>query len=77
MKRALAIALGLGAALFAAFAAAAETGAGGESAGPFAYVTVVGAPGDGDQALTSALNHELAARGLKLASSFQIGRAHV
>jgi len=53
------------------FPAAAETGAAGDSAAPFAYVTVVGAPGDGDQALTSALNNELTARGLKLASSFQ------
>ena len=71
MWRALAIGLGLVAAPFAAFPAAAETGAASEDAGPFAYVTVVGAPGDGDQALTSALARELAARGLKLASSFQ------
>lgn len=71
MWRALAIGLGLVAALFAASPAAAETGAAGEGAGPFAYVTVVGAPGDGDQALTAALARELAARGLKLASSFQ------
>ena len=71
MRTALVIGLGLVAVLFAAFPAAAETGAEGGSAGPFAYVTVVGAPGDGDQALTTALNRELAARGLKLASSFQ------
>jgi hypothetical protein len=68
MWRALAIGLGAIAALFVALPVA---DAAGGSAGPFAYVTVVGAPGDGDQALTSALNHELTARGLKLASSFQ------
>jgi len=71
MWRAFAVGLGAIAALFVAFSATAEDGATGESAAPFAYVTVVGAPGDGDQALTSALNNELTARGLKLASSFQ------
>jgi len=71
MWRAFAIGLGVIAALFVVFPATAETGAAGDSAAPFAYVTVVGAPGDGDQALTSALNNELTARGLKLASSFQ------
>jgi hypothetical protein len=71
MRAALVIGLALVAALFAAFPAAAETAAEGESPGSFAYVTVVGAPGDGDQALTTALNHELTARGFKLASSFQ------
>jgi hypothetical protein len=71
MWRAFAIGLAVIAALFVVFPAAAETGAAGDSVAPFAYVTVVGAPGDGDQALTSALNNELTARGLKLASSFQ------
>jgi len=68
MWRAFATGLGVIAALFVALSSADAVG---ESAAPFAYVTVVGAPGDGDQALTSALNHELTARGLKLASSFQ------
>ena len=68
MWRAFATGLGFLAALFMALPCAEAAG---ESTGPFAYVTVVGAPGDGDQALTAALNHELAARGLKLASSFQ------
>lgn len=71
MRHALVLGLALVAVLFAVFPAAAATGTEGESAGPFAYVTVVGAPGDGDQALTDALARELAARGLKLASSFQ------
>jgi hypothetical protein len=36
---------------------------------PFAYVTVVGAPGDGDQALAAALSRQLAARGLEPAAA--------
>jgi hypothetical protein len=68
MWRAFVTGLGVIAALFMALPSAEAAG---ESAGPFAYVTVVGAPGDGDQALTSALKNELTARGLKLASSFQ------
>jgi hypothetical protein len=36
-----------------------------------AYVTVAGAPGDGEQALAAALSRQLAARGLKPADAFQ------
>jgi hypothetical protein len=68
MWKAFATGLGIIAALFMALLSAEAAG---ESAAPFAYVTVVGAPGDGDQALTSALKNELTTRGLKLASSFQ------
>jgi len=39
--------------------------------GPFAYVTVAGAPGDGEQALAAALSQQLATRGLKPADAFQ------
>jgi hypothetical protein len=39
--------------------------------GPFAYVTVAGAPGDGDQALAAALGRQLEAHGLKVATAFQ------
>ncbi len=52
-------------------AAAAETGAPAEGAGPFAYVTVAGAPGDGEEALAAALSRQLAARGLTPATAFQ------
>jgi hypothetical protein len=48
----------------------AQTGAP-EPEGPFAYVTVAGAPGDGEQALADALSKQLAARGLKPADAFQ------
>jgi hypothetical protein len=51
-------------------AVGAETGnAGGQA--PLAYVTVAGAPGDGDQALAAALSRQLEARGLKPATAFQ------
>ena len=56
-------------ALYAASPAVAETDAPAE--GPFAYVTVAGAPGDGEQALAAALSKQLAARGLKPATAFQ------
>ena len=49
--------------------AQAESGPAGE--GPFAYVTVAGAPGDGEQALAAALSRRLEARGLKPATAFQ------
>ena len=42
-----------------------------EAAGPFAYVTVAGAPGDGEEALAAALSRQLAARGLTPATAFQ------
>jgi hypothetical protein len=48
-----------------------EPGAATETEAPLAYVTVVGAPGDGEQALAAALSRQLAARGLKPADSFQ------
>jgi hypothetical protein len=35
------------------------------------FVTVAGAPGDGEQALAAALTEQLAARGLKPADAFQ------
>jgi hypothetical protein len=38
---------------------------------PLAYVTVAGAPGDGEQALADALSRQLAARGIKPATAFQ------
>ena len=63
--------LGLLIGLIAASPVAAETGSATETAGPFAYVTVAGAPGDGEEALTAALNRQLAARGLKQATAFQ------
>jgi hypothetical protein len=36
-----------------------------------AYVTVAGAPGDGEQALAAALSRQLAARGVGTATAFQ------
>jgi hypothetical protein len=42
-----------------------------ETTGPFAYVSVAGAPGDGEQALAAALSRQLAARGLQPATAFQ------
>ena len=50
---------------FATGAIAAETAASNDR---LAYVTVAGAPGDGEQALTKALYEALAARGVKQAS---------
>jgi hypothetical protein len=50
---------------------AAESAAGPETDAPLAYVTVAGAPGDGEQALAAALAKQLAARGLKSADAFQ------
>jgi hypothetical protein len=55
--------------VFASLGHAAESAA--EEAGPLAYVTVAGAPGDGEQALAAALSRQLAARGLKPADAFQ------
>ncbi len=52
-------------------AASAETATSAEAGGPFAYVTVAGAPGDGEVALAAALSRQLAARGLTLATAFQ------
>ena len=52
-------------------AASAETAASVEAGGPFAYVTVACAPGDGEDALAAALSRQLAARGLIPATAFQ------
>jgi hypothetical protein len=65
MRIVVAAALNLAIALWPAAAA--------ERAGakPYAYVTVVGAPGDGDQVLAAALSRQLAARGLEPAAASQ------
>ncbi|MEX1059876.1 MAG: hypothetical protein WED13_02530 [Methyloceanibacter sp.] len=57
--------------LFAPSTLVAETESATEVAGPFAYVSVAGAPGDGEVALAAALSRQLAARGLKPATAFQ------
>jgi hypothetical protein len=57
----------LGLVLFIA-AAAAVTGASTSTTDRLVYVTVAGAPGDGEQALTKALYDALAGRGVKQAS---------
>jgi hypothetical protein len=58
--------------MFAPAVVAAEPGAAADRTPPLlAYVTVAGAPGDGEQALTAALSRQLAARGLKPADAFQ------
>ena len=57
--------------LFAPSTLAAEAESATKAAGPFAYVSVAGAPGDGEEALAAALSRQLAARGLKPADAFQ------
>ena len=57
--------------LLAPFALAAEPESATEESGPFAYVSVAGAPGDGEEALAAALSRQLAGRGLKPATAFQ------
>ena len=52
-------------------AASAETAPPAEAKGPFAYVTVAGAPGDGEDALAAALSRQLAAHGFIPATAFQ------
>jgi hypothetical protein len=49
----------------------AETGAATGGEAPLAYVTVAGAPGDGETALAEALSRQLAARGVAAATAFQ------
>src|SRR3989337_600657 len=71
MRAAVLARLGLLIGLIAASPVAAETDSATETAGPFVYVTVAGAPGDGEEALTAALSKQLAARGLKQATAFQ------
>ncbi|MGH9805718.1 MAG: hypothetical protein ACRD9W_00380 [Terriglobia bacterium] len=56
--------------LFTGVPLAAQSG-GGEASEPLAYVTVVGAPGDGEQALAAALSRQLASREVKEATAFQ------
>jgi len=57
--------------LFAFSTLAAEPESATEEAGPLAYVSVAGAPGDGEEALAAALSRQLAGRGLKPATAFQ------
>ena len=71
MRAAFALAIIFAVALIVSRPTAAETGAAAGSAGPFIYVTVVGAPGDGDQTLTAALTKQLETRGLKAAAAVQ------
>ena len=71
MRAAFAIGLGLLLAVVAIQPVRAETDSATGGPGPFAYVTVAGAPGDGDQALAAALSRQLEARGLKVATAFQ------
>jgi hypothetical protein len=71
MRAAFIVALSLVVGILAASPASAETAPPAEAGGPFAYVTVAGAPGDGEEALAAALSRQLAARGLTLATAFQ------
>jgi hypothetical protein len=52
-------------------AKAMEAGVKGEGEGRSAYVSVAGAPGDGEQALAAALAKRLSAMGVKQASAFE------
>ncbi|MBK5199515.1 MAG: hypothetical protein JJE37_14750 [Methyloceanibacter sp.] len=52
-------------------AVAADSGAAGSGAGLSAYVSVAGAPGDGEQALAAALTRRLSAIGVKQATAFE------
>jgi hypothetical protein len=52
-------------------AEAADTGAAGSGEGLAAYVSVAGAPGDGEQALAAALTRRLSAMGVKQATAFE------
>jgi hypothetical protein len=68
--------LGCGASLllsFAAFGAEPEASkAEAKSEAPRAYITVAGAPGDGEQALAAALGRRLSAAGVKTATTLDI-----
>ena len=57
--------------LLAAARLTAQSTGGDEADTPMAYVTVVGAPGDGEQALAAALSRQLASRGVREATAFQ------
>jgi hypothetical protein len=48
-----------------------ETGTKTQGEGPSAYVSVAGAPGDGEQALAAALAKRLSSLGVKQASAFE------
>ena len=61
----------VGLALLALAPAFAEEGARPANEPLLAYVTVAGAPGDGEQALASAMTSRLQAIGMKLATAFQ------
>ncbi len=61
----------VGLALLTLAPAFAEEGARPANEPLLAYVTVAGAPGDGEQALTSAMTSRLQAIGMKLATAFQ------
>jgi hypothetical protein len=71
MRAAVIAALSLVVGIWTGALAAAETAAPAEAVGPLAYVTVAGAPGDGEEALAAALSRQLAARGLAPATAFQ------
>jgi len=71
MRVAFAVALCCVAGLSAPGSVAAEPSDTTEATEPLAYVSVAGAPGDGEQALAAALSRQLAGRGFKQATSFQ------
>jgi hypothetical protein len=52
-------------------AASTETGTKAQGEGPSAYVSVAGAPGDGEPALAAALAKRLSAMGVRQASAFE------
>jgi hypothetical protein len=57
--------------LIAAVLAPSPLAAQSSAEGPLVFVTVAGAPGDGEQALAAALTSALVARGLKPGEAFQ------
>jgi hypothetical protein len=67
MRRALVSVLCVCCLALAVSASAADKEAKGQDEAPLAYVTVAGAPGDGSQALTEALYHQLLTAGVKQA----------
>ncbi len=71
MRVAFAVALCCVAGLSAPVSVAAEPSDTTETTEPLAYVSVAGAPGDGEQALAAALSRQLAGRGFKQVTSFQ------
>jgi hypothetical protein len=71
MRAALLAVLGLLAGLLMPLPLAAQSAGEDSAVAPLVFVTVAGAPGDGEQALAAALTSELATRGLKPADAFQ------